>query len=391
MRPLARSAHHVSIVHPLVPTLALGAWLAVAAPSALAAQYAEVSVFSSWNPALADGLPMYGGSLGGGAGVGLRLSGAMRTSVASTPATATDGSAPRPYGLVVDMDFTYDSRDNALLAPIASALLGFSPSLFVGAGAIARRDADVGLRAAPSFSYGGGMSRPLLGGLGLTSEARYRTLVRGANGSLPEGLRPGWEYRAGLALRFGGSRRSGGGGAGEVLSRLPMPGSGAGTMGTARGSAVIATADDYLGVPYVYGGTSPRGFDCSGFVQYVFERNGVRLPRTSRQQAQVGRALPTNVASLKTGDLVMFATEGSRVDHVAIYAGRNRILHSSSSGGGVRFDDLTTPRGRWFVSKMVTARRVTDGGASLVDDATLARLLREGAKSFDAPDRAPRP
>src|SRR4029078_7008126 len=126
---------------------------------------------------------------------------------------------------------------------------------------------------------------------------------------------------------------------------------------------VLNTADDYLGVRYVYGGTSPvTGFDCSGFVQYVFGKHGVALPRTSRQQAQVGTALAPAWRAVGAGDLVMFSeggprnhvaiSEGGRINEVAIYTGSNRIIHASSSGGGVRFDDLSTQRGEWFVDHM---------------------------------------
>jgi hypothetical protein len=391
MRPTVSPLRPPSALDAIAPAVTIGALAASLAawPAALQAQHAEVSVFTAWNPGIADGMQMYGASLGGGGmGMGMRVGGALRVGPAS-PDVVTGTSGARPYGLAVDMDLVYDTRDNAMLAPLASALLGFSPSVFVGAGAMALRDETTGLRGVPAFSYGGGMSRPLIGGLAMTTEARYRALVRGPDGSLPDGFRPGWEARAGLALRFGGSRTSRAPGIPRIP--FPMPGGGS-TMGSASGSAVVDTGDDFLGVPYKYGGTTPRGFDCSGFVQYVFDRNGVRLPRTSRQQAQVGRSLPASVGALQVGDLMLFATEGSRIDHVAIYAGRNRMLHSSSSGGGVRYDDLTTSRGRWFVTKMVTARRVTDGrGNSLVDQATLAQLLREAVRSFDGPDSAPRP
>ena len=389
MRPTVPPARLPLALSAITPSLALGALLA-AAPAVLCAQHAEVGVFTAWNPGIGDGLPMYGGSMGGGAAIGMRMSGAMRIGAATRDVVTTGTTGDRPYGFVVDMDLVYDTRNSTVLAPVASSLLGFSPSVFAGAGAIALRDDAAGLRAVPTFSYGGGVSRPIIGGLGLTTEARYRALVRGPGGTLPEGFRPGWEARAGLSLRFGGRRSSGGG----IMPRRPIPrrGGGGTTMGTARGSAVVATGDDYLGVPYKYGGTTPRGFDCSGFVQYVFDRHGVQLPRTSRQQAQVGRGLPVSVGALKVGDLMLFATEGSRIDHVAIYAGGNRMLHSSSSGRGVRYDDLTSSRGRWFVGKMVTARRVTDGsGRSLVDEAALARLLGEAVRRFDGPDAAPRP
>ena len=122
---------------------------------------------------------------------------------------------------------------------------------------------------------------------------------------------------------------------------------------------ILATAASYLGKKYVYGGAAPsEGFDCSGFAQYVFGRHGVHLPRTSRQQAGAGRALPRKTASLKPGDLMLFSSKGGRVDHVAIYAGNNRFLHSSAGAGGVVYDDLSTPRGKWYLARHVASRRV---------------------------------
>jgi cell wall-associated NlpC family hydrolase len=155
------------------------------------------------------------------------------------------------------------------------------------------------------------------------------------------------------------------------------------------GTRVVNMGDDYVGVPYRWGGNTPsEGFDCSGFVKYVFGRNGVQLPRTSRQQARVGEWLPVSVGALRQGDLMFFASNGSRISHVAIYAGANRILHSTSSGGRVRYDDLGTKRGRWFANHFVAARRVADDRGSLVDAFTVARMVFD---YFDPPDRAPLP
>jgi cell wall-associated NlpC family hydrolase len=130
---------------------------------------------------------------------------------------------------------------------------------------------------------------------------------------------------------------------------------------TARGTAagVLATAQRYLGVRYRYGGATPMsGFDCSGFVQYVFGRNGIPLPRTSRLQAGAGVALSRAVAALRPGDLMLFASKGGRIDHVAIYIGNNRMLHSSAGAGKVVSDDLSTPRGKWYLARHVASRRV---------------------------------
>ena len=128
---------------------------------------------------------------------------------------------------------------------------------------------------------------------------------------------------------------------------------------SATAARILSTADNYLGKKYRYGGETPgEGFDCSGFVQYVFGRHGIDLPRTSRQQARAGRALPRTIASLKPGDLMLFSSKGGRVDHVAIYAGNNRMLHSSAGAGGVVYDDLSTPRGKWYLARHVASRRV---------------------------------
>jgi hypothetical protein len=103
----------------------------------------------------------------------------------------------------------------------------------------------------------------------------------------------------------------------------------------------------------------------------------------------VGARVDPAIRSLRAGDLVLFAQNGSRVDHVAIYAGGNRIIHSSSSGSGVRYDDFDTPRGRWFAEHMVGARRVLRDGQSLVD--ALDVLLGATDVSLDPPDLAPAP
>lgn len=132
------------------------------------------------------------------------------------------------------------------------------------------------------------------------------------------------------------------------------------------GAALIAeqmveTAARYVGTRYRWGGDAPgEGFDCSGFVRYVYAQQGIELPRVSRAQARAGRALPARLDDLQPGDLLFFAQRGAGIDHVALYAGDNRIVHASRRGYGVRYDELTGEGGRWYAQHLVAVRRVID-------------------------------
>ena len=162
------------------------------------------------------------------------------------------------------------------------------------------------------------------------------------------------------------------------------------TPPSAVAARVLTRADRYVGVPYRWGGTSPAtGFDCSGYTQYVFGHEGVELPRTARQQAVAGLGRPTRWDAAGPGDLVMFADPGEPISHVAFYVGRGRILHASSSGGGVRYDDLDTRRGTWYRERLVAVRRVTSRGPALARG--LLKQLGLTDLPLDPPDGAPRP
>ncbi|MET1032511.1 NlpC/P60 family protein [Domibacillus tundrae] len=105
------------------------------------------------------------------------------------------------------------------------------------------------------------------------------------------------------------------------------------TEAASVGESIVTYGKKFMGVPYVFGGTTPRGFDCSGFTQYIYKNAAnVSLPRTAEQQYKVGTAV--SKSSLQPGDLVFFAnTYKAGISHVGVYAGGNMVLNATSSEG----------------------------------------------------------
>ena len=129
------------------------------------------------------------------------------------------------------------------------------------------------------------------------------------------------------------------------------------------GLAAAQTALRVLGAPYRWGATGGRsgdaGFDCSGLIWMAFARHGVELPRVSREQARTGVPVARNVRALEPGDLLAFsAVPRGVVEHVGLYVGAGRFVHSA--GGGVVVSALSPDdaRGRWWWRRWVGARRV---------------------------------
>ena len=121
------------------------------------------------------------------------------------------------------------------------------------------------------------------------------------------------------------------------------------TTTSASGSAVVSYAQQFLGCKYVYGGTSTKGFDCSGFTQYVYKHFGINLNRTAAAQYSNGKS----VTQLQAGDLVMFGKSG--INHVGIYIGGNTFIHAANPGRGVTTDTLSTG---YYKTNYVGAKRI---------------------------------
>lgn len=122
---------------------------------------------------------------------------------------------------------------------------------------------------------------------------------------------------------------------------------------------ILYSAYRCLGSPYRYGGTTPAGFDCSGFVQHVFGENGITLGRSSRDQAQEG--VPVDLSELKPGDLIFFNMRPKKhnsIDHVGLYIGNGRFIHASSyHAREITIEELENGS---YLNRLVGARRVLE-------------------------------
>lgn len=119
------------------------------------------------------------------------------------------------------------------------------------------------------------------------------------------------------------------------------------------GYAIAGTALSFRGVPYRNGGSDPSGFDCSGFVWYVFGQHGLAVPRTVAEQYRAGAAVTGN--SLEAGDLVFFSTTAPGPTHVGIALGADEFVHAPSSTGEVRVERLGSS---YWRGRFVGARRL---------------------------------
>lgn len=104
---------------------------------------------------------------------------------------------------------------------------------------------------------------------------------------------------------------------------------------------IVNTAKSCIGTDYQSKGSTPDGFDCSGFTMYVYKKNGFNLPRKALSQFYSGKKITLKYA--KPGDLVFFIIKGNKISHVGIYTGDKNFIHSPSSGKNVSYASISTP------------------------------------------------
>lgn len=312
--------------------------------TALAAQQRDVSLlYGSWS---AGDLITYEARLD------RPLGSILRHGVALQVLTERSTAARGFYGLGYELESARGGSTIALYG-MASAALGMG--------------ADTGGQAlAALWTAGLGVEWRPLRIIGLDFEERYRVIDRGPHGFWSPGEpRKGFGTTLGVSIGLGGApHRSDpasstamptGAPPSRVRSDPPLPP----LMIVGRGADVVQTALDVIGSPYQWGGTAENGFDCSGLIQYAYARHGIRLPRTSRDQALSGAAVPAVIDSLQPGDILAFAgRSGGGVTHVGLYIGEGKFIHSSSTGVRLSRLDEDDPEGAYWIPKWVGVRRV---------------------------------
>ncbi|MFL5384213.1 MAG: C40 family peptidase [Longimicrobiaceae bacterium] len=145
----------------------------------------------------------------------------------------------------------------------------------------------------------------------------------------------------------------------------------AGTRIAARRDSVVQLARAQLGRRYLFGGTTPNGFDCSGFLKYLMRAAGVELPRTAAEQARAGRPVPRDPSQLRPGDILTFG-RGGRVTHVGMYVGNGRFIHASTGSRRIVEAPLDRPASSLVRAWYGVRRFLADD-----DSATAVAAVRE--------------
>ena len=193
---------------------------------------------------------------------------------------------------------------------------------------------DVIIAANPSQSDDSAMTSAPTANNAQSSQSQSPSAGQSSPGSKPAASAPGKTDSSQNSFSQSGSSQIGSSGpsAGTVSSPVAGPGSPAAVVSATR-TAIVAYAKQFLGNPYVYGGTSlTNGADCSGFTQSIFKNFGIEIGRSSRDQAANGKEI--SISAVQPGDLLFYGS-GSYINHVALYIGGGQVIHSSNERTGI--------------------------------------------------------
>ncbi len=272
------------------------------------------------------------------------------------------GGQPTPYDGMIVQAANDAGIPPALLKAVAKAESGFNPNASSPAGAQGM------MQLMPATAAGLGVTNPFDPAQSLAGGARYLRRQLDAFGWNMEkavaaynagpsavtkygGIPPYAETQAYVPRVMGYFREF----SVDATQAATAPASPAGLPSylqpSGAGANVVQQGLSFLGTPYVWGGESPKGFDCSGLTQYLYKAQGISIPRVAADQFRAGQPVASN--QLRPGDLVFFA-RGSDIHHVGIYVGGGRFLHAPHTGDVVKISSLNDPG---YASEFCGARR----------------------------------
>ena len=170
------------------------------------------------------------------------------------------------------------------------------------------------------------------------------------------GKKPADSAKKAVAQKSGGKNEKNGKGKKTVAAKTRETATNS-SVSSAR-TTLLNHGKKFIGTPYVWGGSSPKGFDCSGLVQYLYQKQGITIPRNSREQFS---RLPV-ASTPQPGDLVFFRRNGV-INHVALYLGNGKMLHAPQTGMNVRIDDMERPN---WKRRYAGARRAFKGEKTVI-------------------------